>query len=144
MFDLDSYRERRRYAKGFALVLLFIISGVASCAELKYSLWGENVDAVVRRTVIDRDRLVIKYHFEAADGEWHEGSSRVKPSDWSGRQGQTVEVVYLPGSPTTSTMVSVRSPVFPIIFGVMLAAIIAWCAYAYSEAKKGRIVGGEV
>ena len=104
MFDRESRRERRMYGFGLGILLLFIVSGVQSCTEIKYSIWGETTLATIRGAQEDEGRIVVEYFFEDQQGKGHRGKSRLSRSRWRDVEAATMDVVYMPDRPERSTL----------------------------------------
>jgi hypothetical protein len=144
MFDSDSRHARRMFGLGVGLIILFIVSWVQSCSELKYTLSGETTMANVSRcyettSASRRGGKVMRvvYHFDDADGKRHKGEDSVPLKKWIEPADKQVEIIYRAGTPEINKLTANRSWVFPIIFLSMLGLIAGWIVWISIQAKRG-------
>ncbi len=135
MFDRESRRQRRLIGFGLGVVLLFCVSGVKSCTELRYTLSGTTTNATIQKVYEDGRKQVVMYKFQEPPGTWNRGSARV-PAEWQRPEDNSVEVIYLPSNPDISTTPSSRSLAFPLIFGAMFLALVGWIVVVCVSTKR--------
>jgi len=118
----------RQWRLIIGVIILFIVSMVNSCTELRYSVSGKTAECAFTelqpsRTSRNVPRVVLTYTFTDEEGKSHKGS--VEAGIEEGREilMSRPEVTYLPSSPETNTLTDERSALWPIIFGVMILAL---------------------
>ena len=95
-----------------ALVVLFVVSAVTSCSELRYRIWGRtaaakllNAQNTTRSTRGGKD-LLLTYEFMDIDGstrkedDYVDGDWPVPAADQTG--ARHIQVQFIPGSPGSS------------------------------------------
>ncbi len=129
---------------GFFVLAFFIISGVRSCGEIRYTLTGVETEARVFRSADVRERrrefTEVSYRFKDEDDVDRRGSFEVPKGEWHGANGDMVEIIYASGNPNRSTRPEDRSGIPIVIFLVITAAGSLWCWQAYRLAKRGILI----
>lgn len=128
----------REVRKFYWLVLAaagFLVSGVLSCMELRYSFWGKVAEAQVLRTYESANRygryyqqrlLAVEYVFTEADGTQRIERDDV-PIDWPA-PGVTVAVQYIPGVAQTSRLAGDTASIAVWIFlGFVIFLVVSVC-----------------
>ena len=134
----EEWLEQRAFKVSVGLVALFIFSGFQSCAELKYSIWGESVEGNVIHVQEYGEGVKIKYRYVDQDGQGHKGVEQVSTEAWLGRKGDTVRVTYIPG--TSSYRLESKKSLWPLtIFGGMTLLIVGWFGLVIYQGSQGRL-----
>lgn len=116
----------------------FLVSGVLSCVEWRYSIWGAVAEAQVIRTYETANHydssykqplLGVEYVFKEADGTQRHERDNV-PISWP-VPGPTVAVQYIPGVAQTSRLAGDTASIAVWIFlgfVVFLVVSVCWIA----------------
>jgi len=140
--DAETRQAYRFLWFGFVLAVLFLVSLVQSCSELKMTLWVDTATATIMQVEPPREgeeTIVIRYRFTDARGEAHTVRKRVELPDSPLQAGQEIEVIYFPKRPEEAKPVSERSMVWPIILGVFVLIGGLWLLHAWRLASQGRL-----
>ncbi len=125
---MEHRTEIRQWKLIIFVIILFFVSMVNSCTELRYSVSGKTAEGTLTgaqetRTSRRTTGVIVTYAFTAADGKQHKGRETVSHRRAAELSGTAPEVTYLPSSPETNTLTAERSALWPIIFGVMVLAM---------------------
>ena len=140
--DMDVKEETRKLKLVLVVAVIFCLAGYKSCTEIRYTLSGVKTEARVTE-VFDAaearfsapDRWAVVYMFKDQKGKRQTGRFDVPAAEASDYEGSTIPVVYLPGSPETSTPVERRSMAWPIIF-VCMSGFFAWSLWSMTRTKR--------
>ena len=143
-YDSETRSNTRSFRFGIVVIILFVMSMVKSCTELKYTVWGEVTTATVTRTAtVQESRRTesfrVIYHFDDAEGTTYEGFDRVEQDTWTMPEDRRIEIMYLPGNPDTNLILAQRSRFWVWVFLGMLAVFTIWCIKAYRDAEADRL-----
>jgi hypothetical protein len=144
MFNSESYRQYRAIRWWIAITILFLMSMAKSCSELKFGAFGVETDARIVRTAIHNEgrrneSVRVLYRFEDEKGRLHEGMDDASPDEWAMPEDRMVRIIYLPGRPASSAMVSERSVTWIFVFFVLLTIFIGMTIKAVKDANAGRL-----
>lgn len=98
---MDTDAETKRFKWLLMAGMLFVVSAFFSWSELKYALFGKQVEARLVKVVDTTDpgrrgRAVMAVHYEFADpdGTTRNETDRL-PTTWDRPSGQTIPVQYI-------------------------------------------------
>ena len=142
LFGSEQRQQMRALRFAMSMFFWFIVSGAMSYSEMKYMIFGVTARAnaaVIKRSESGKsDWVKIQYDFKDQQGERHEARTDLREHnlDDARAEDHTVEVVYMSGSPDTNKLTIERNKGWMVMFGVMVAVVIAWCAIIYFNAVK--------
>jgi hypothetical protein len=124
----EAYVQRVKIRIVLGIIVLFLVSMVMSCQELRYMVSGKTVDAKLELSQVEKSRSragnevkkrVLAYSF--FDGDKFRREYADVPLNWSNGESPTVKVQYLPGKERFSRVEGQRNLVWVAIFFTSLA-----------------------
>lgn len=119
---MDTDAETKRFKWLLIAGILFVVSAFFSWSELKYALFGKQVEARLVKVVDTtdpgrrgREVMAVHYEFADSDGTTRNETDRL-PATWDRPSGQTIPIQYLSGSPDSSRVVGNTRRVWILIF----------------------------
>jgi hypothetical protein len=140
--DRETRQNVRSLYFGIGILVLFVVSFVKSCDEVRYAISGETTRAIITKETAYSGRsaeVAIEYQFEDLTGARQKGHASFKPDSWVKPADRMIEIVYLPGNPRKSVPVEKRSAVWFCILLGMTAVGVGWTIIAYRKASQGRL-----
>ncbi len=142
-YDSETRQNIRSLRFGIVIIVLFLMSAVKSCTEIKYSLFGEITEAKILRTAeVESSRgqvsLRVKYRFKDLDGKSHDGLASVDPDEFTMPEDRVIQIIYLPGSPRISALASQPGHFWTTLFLVMSLVFTIWMVKAVRDVNQGK------
>ena len=140
--------ELEKSKLGFCFIVLFITSGIVSCGEIKYVLWGETTDAtivsVTRGTAItgysrSSSRTVpvkdVRYKFAEKDGTEREGVVSMSIR-WEPPKNRELKIDYVPGHERKSRLHGDNNNIQLMFFLGSSGALVIWFGYLFWKGSR--------
>lgn len=126
-------------AFSLGLIILFFASMFQSCSELKHSLWGIETTgevASVEPSLHSKNGLYVSFFMQDDAGQRQRIKRTVSKDLGPFTIGQQVDVIYLAGSADNARLVAERSWFWPLVFFVMLGAIVVWVVVVWLQTER--------
>ena len=129
-----------------AIVVVFLLSLIQSCTELRLSLGGKRDKATVqdvlvevkKGTHVETGKFLVKYYFTAQDGETlreFNGEYTTNRAEAESRQkGDKIDMIYLASKPQINRIVGHRQWIWVVLLVVMTGAGVGYGAWLYKKA----------
>lgn len=139
---LEWLQGYRAYRVWMGTIVLFLVSMVQSCTELKHSVWGKTATAEVQSvepSSYEKEDHFLTLSFDDHQGTFHRIKRTVRGKLGPFTQGQKVEVIYLPGAGDRARLLAERSFIWPAIFLGMIGFAVIWSLVTYRRMEAGKL-----
>jgi hypothetical protein len=135
---MDMNTEMLKFRLLLGGILLFLVSLIMSCSELKYRVWGQTADGTITGAHMETDRhgqkhQVVEYIF--MDGQTSRREYVNVDPNQAINLNAAVKVQYIPGKERQSRILGDNNMGWVTVFGIsviFLLAMIIWvCRKAY-------------
>jgi hypothetical protein len=136
--DRDSWIVKQKTKIILAIFLLFFVSMVMSCQELRYMVSGKTTDASLNTRLEYSQRNGGKYVKRVAGYSFEDsGKNRQRyfdvPFDWSHAEDKSIKVQYIPGSERSRVYGDSNKGWVAVFVGSLIAAVIGGIILAKSD-----------
>lgn len=138
---LETLRNIRTFRIWLGLIILFLISVVQSCTELKQSLWGLEATASitqVRPSQYEKDEVYLSMTTTDEDGKYQRINRTIRDRHGPFTVGDELKLVYFRGAIKRARLATERSFKWPIIMLIMVGAVVVWSLVTYRRLEAGK------
>jgi hypothetical protein len=145
LFNGEQREQMRATRLALAFAFFLCLSGYKAISEIHFMISGVKTHATANVTrnlhAADngvQDAVEMTYEFKDQQGQTHQvkESTHQHLVDQVRDDDQTVEIIYLSGSPDSFELTAYRTRFWLYVFGVMVVVVCVWVYIIYANATK--------